>query len=91
MIEADLRKTRGQRLKRAYQTRYLRECYGELVQIDGSQHDWFEYRGPKCTLLVYIDDATGQLMNRTNGSRNRTSQSDSFPYLFSLNIFFFDT
>lgn len=45
----------------AYQMRERRPCVGELVQIDGSDHDWFEGRGPKCTLLVYIDDATGQL------------------------------
>ena len=45
-----------------HQPRYRRECYGELVQIDGSQHNWFENRGPKCTLLVYIDDATSNLM-----------------------------
>jgi len=32
------------------------------VQIDGSPHDWFEGRGPRCTLLVFIDDATGQLL-----------------------------
>ncbi len=42
--------------------RERRACFGELVQIDGSDHDWFEGRGPKCTLLVYIDDATGQLL-----------------------------
>jgi len=36
--------------------------FGELVQIDGSPHDWFEGRGPRCTLLVFIDDATGQLL-----------------------------
>jgi transposase len=35
---------------------------GELVQIDGSPHDWFEGRGERCTLLVFIDDATGKLM-----------------------------
>ncbi len=62
MIEAELWIPREKRLKRAYQPRYRRECYGELIQIDGSLHDWFEDRGPKCTLLVYIDDATGQLM-----------------------------
>jgi len=33
-----------------------------LVQIDGSDHAWFEDRGPKCTLLVYVDDATSKLM-----------------------------
>jgi hypothetical protein len=42
--------------------RERRACFGELVQIDGSEHAWFEERGPKCTLLVYIDDATGQLL-----------------------------
>jgi hypothetical protein len=35
---------------------------GELVQIDGSDHEWFEDRGPRCTLLVYVDDATSRLM-----------------------------
>jgi len=44
------------------QMRERRACFGELVQIDGSDHDWFEGRGPRCTLLVYIDDATGQLL-----------------------------
>jgi len=35
---------------------------GELVQLDGSPFAWFEDRGPACSLLVYIDDATGQLL-----------------------------
>jgi transposase len=46
----------------AHPLRERRACFGELVQIDGSEHAWFEERGPKCTLLVYIDDATGQLL-----------------------------
>ncbi len=62
MIQAGIWIPRAQRLKRAYQPRYRRDCYGELIQIDGSEHHWFEDRGPKCTLLVYIDDATSQLM-----------------------------
>ena len=45
-----------------HQPRFRRECLGELVQIDGCEHHWFEDRGPYCTLLVYVDDATGQLM-----------------------------
>ena len=36
---------------------------GELVQVDGCEHWWFEDRGPQCTLLVFIDDATGRLMH----------------------------
>ncbi|MEX0961355.1 MAG: helix-turn-helix domain-containing protein [Simkaniaceae bacterium] len=44
--------------KRVFQMRQRRLREGELVQMDGSEHDWFEGRGPKCTLLVYIDDVT---------------------------------
>jgi len=42
--------------------RERRACFGELVQIDGSDHAWFEERGERCTLLVFIDDATGRLV-----------------------------
>ena len=45
----------------AHQMRERRACIGELVQIDGSPHHWFEDRAPACTLLVFIDDATGKL------------------------------
>jgi hypothetical protein len=33
-----------------------------LIQIDGCEHRWFEDRGPPCTLLVFVDDATSRLM-----------------------------
>jgi len=45
-----------------HQRRPRRPRLGELVQIDGSPHDWFEARGPRCTLIVFIDDATSRLM-----------------------------
>lgn len=45
-----------------HQPRLRRECYGELIQIDGSDHRWFEDRAGPCTLLVFIDDATSTLM-----------------------------
>ncbi len=45
-----------------HQPRLRREYYGELIQIDGSDHYWLEDRAPPCTLLVFIDDATGTLM-----------------------------
>jgi len=35
---------------------------GALVQLDGSPHDWFEGRAPKCTLVVFIDDATSKIL-----------------------------
>src|SRR3954463_11367605 len=63
MIGAGLWVRRKDRLKRIHQPRARRDCLGELVQIDGSEHWWFEDRGPQCTLLVYIDDATSRLMH----------------------------
>jgi hypothetical protein len=45
-----------------HQPRRRRECLGELVQIDGSEHAWFEDRGETCTLLAFVDDATSRLM-----------------------------
>src|SRR6266481_1003231 len=40
----------------------VRDHAGELIQIDGSDHRWFEDRAAPCTLLVFIDDATSRLM-----------------------------
>jgi transposase len=61
MIEEGVWKPKRAKQPSAHQMRERRACFGELVQIDGSDHDWFEGRGPKCTLLVYIDDASGQI------------------------------
>ena len=63
MMVAGLWKDRRQRMKPVHQPRHRRNCVGELIQIDGSEHWWFETRGPQCTLLVYIDDATSRLMH----------------------------
>jgi hypothetical protein len=63
MLADGIWKDRRQRLKSVHQPRYRRECVGELIQIDGSEHWWFENRGPQCTLLVFIDDATSRLMH----------------------------
>ena len=62
MIADGLWRDRKQR-KRIHQPRPRRECVGELVQVDGSEHWWFEGRGPQCTLLVFVDDATSRLMH----------------------------
>ncbi|WP_175936382.1 ISNCY family transposase [Burkholderia cepacia] len=62
MTEAGLWIPRRQRPPKVYQPRARRACLGELIQIDGSDHRWFEQRAPACTLLVYVDDATSRLM-----------------------------
>lgn len=82
MIAANLWIPRSKRLKRPYQPRYNRDCYGELIQIDGSHHDWFEGRAPKCCLLVFIDDATGKLQHL------RFCESEStFDYMLSTRAY----
>jgi hypothetical protein len=62
MIGAGLWVPRRMRPPKVYQPRNRRCCVGELIQIDGSNHPWFEDRAPACTLLVYVDDATSRLM-----------------------------
>jgi transposase len=62
MIEEGLWKPRKAKKVVAHQLRERRACFGELVQIDGSPHDWFEGRAEPCVLLVFIDDATGKLV-----------------------------
>ena len=56
-----LHKAKIRRAARVFQSRERRPRFGELIQVDGSPHDWFEGRGPRCTLLVFIDDATNRL------------------------------
>lgn len=62
MITHGLWRAKSKKQARVYQQRERRACFGELVQIDGSHHDWFEGRNAKCCLLVLIDDATSALL-----------------------------
>ncbi len=62
MIAANLWTLSRKRRRRPHPARERRPSRGELVQIDGSLHPWFEDRGPRCSLLVFIDDATSELM-----------------------------
>ncbi len=62
MMEAKLWKAKRSRVKRIHSPRERRSRLGELVQIDGSPHAWFEDRAGKCCLIAFIDDATGKLL-----------------------------
>jgi hypothetical protein len=62
MMAEELWIDRRHKLPSPHQPRRRRECLGELVQIDGSEHRWFEDRGEMCTLLAFVDDATSRLM-----------------------------
>lgn len=63
------------------QWRERKKFFGEMIQLDGSTHDWFEGRALKCTLLVFIDDATSQLVwlefakSESNESLMRSTKS----------------
>lgn len=72
-IEYKTRKKRSHR-----QWRQRREHFGELVQMDGSHHDWFEGRGPKCVLMGYVDDATGEVFARFYEYEGTIPAMDSF-------------
>jgi transposase len=62
MISAGLWRSKSCKPAHIHQSRQRRPRVGELIQIDGSPHDWFEGRSTPCTLIVFIDDATSQLM-----------------------------
>jgi hypothetical protein len=57
--------THFRRRKRPHRAWRARKAHvGELVQLDGSHHDWFEGRGPACVLMAYIDDASSRVFAR---------------------------
>jgi hypothetical protein len=61
-IAAGLWIPRKLRPPKVQQLRTRRACVGELIQLDGCEHRWFEDRAPMCTALVFVDDATSRLM-----------------------------
>lgn len=62
MIQDGLWRAKARKAARLHSPRERRPRRGELVQIDGSHHDWFEGRAPKCCLIAFIDDATGEVL-----------------------------
>jgi transposase len=63
MICSDLWQAKRRKQVKVHPMRERRARVGELVQVDGSPHHWFESRGEACTLLAYIDDASGRIMH----------------------------
>jgi transposase len=72
-IRYDRRKARPHR-----QWRQRKACCGEMVQMDGSHHKWFEGRGPECVLMGYIDDATSRVYARFYEYEGTFPAMDSF-------------
>jgi len=63
MIDAQVWQHKSARKNVVHQSRARRSQRGELIQIDGSPHDWFEERAEVCNLTVFIDDASSELMS----------------------------
>jgi len=76
MEEGEWKRRRRQKAHRRWRERKAR--YGEMVQIDGSHHDWFEGRGPACVFMGYIDDATGRVYGRFYEYEGTIPAMDSF-------------
>ena len=74
--EGEWQKQRKGREHRQWRER--KHHFGEMVQMDGSHHDWFEGRGPKCVLMGYIDDATGTVYGRFYEYEGTIPAMDSF-------------
>ncbi len=74
-VELGLWRPKRRQAARAFHLRERRGRFGELIQIDGSPHAWFEGRGPRCTLIVFIDDATGRLVQRSTPTATASSAS----------------
>lgn len=72
----DWKKVRKKRVHRQWRER--KEHLGEMVQMDGSHHEWFEGRGAECVLMGYIDDATGQAYGRFYDYEGTMPAMDSF-------------
>ena len=72
MIEEGLWEGKKQKKVRIYQGRKRRPRFGELVQLDGSYHDWFEGRADECCLIVLIDDATSKIITMRFEERETT-------------------
>ncbi len=75
MSECGLHQTKPRKV-RLHRWRERRQCFGELVQMDTSEHDWLEGRGPKLYLITMIDDATSRLMARFYPSDSTLSNMD---------------
>jgi hypothetical protein len=60
MMEAHIWNPRQRKVK-THPLRKRKDCFGEMIQVDGSHEYWFEERGDRCALIVFVDDATGKI------------------------------
>jgi transposase len=66
------------RARRHRRWRERKRHAGQMIQMDGSHHDWLEGRGRACVLMGYIDDATGRVFARFYAYEGTIPAMDSF-------------
>lgn len=76
IASGDWQKARKKSVHRQWRER--KQHCGAMVQMDGSHHDWFEGRDPKCVLMGYIDDATNRAYGRFYEYEGTMPAMDSF-------------
>ena len=76
IAEGEWKVSRGNKEHRQWRER--KQCFGEMVQMDGSHHDWLEGRGPKLVLMGYIDDATNDVSSVFYDHEGTMPAMDSF-------------
>lgn len=76
---------KGRKVRVHRQWRERKECFGQMVQVDGSHHDWLEGRGPKLVLMGYTDDAKGRAYGRFYDYEGTMPALDSFMRYTKLN------
>jgi len=77
LIKEALWQAKARRVRKSLIWRERKLHFGEMVQLDGSHHDWLEGRGPKLVLMGYIDDATGKFYGRFYGYEGTMPAMDS--------------
>ena len=77
LIKEAFWQAKPRRVRKSLSWRERKHHLGEMVQLDGSHHDWLEVRGPKLVLMGYIDDATGRFYGKFYGYEGTTPAMDS--------------
>jgi len=92
MVETSLWKPTKKRKAHIHQLRERRACFGELVQLDGSPHDWFEGRASQCNLNVAIDDASSKSFckfSKTETTQDYFKMAEEYFLKYGLPLVFY--
>jgi len=84
MLSRDISHFKRKKEKSTHQWRERKHCRGEMIQMDGSDHDWLEGRGPRLVFMGYIDDASSKIYGRFYESEGTFSAMDSFRRYISI-------